>query len=133
MGQTTIKTIALKSEAGVAISNTSILSTVALTTAPVYVGNNLGFATLVVIENIAGGAGDVDIYAEYSDDGTTWARYYNSDMAGAITVEGNIVTALQNVTRRIGFTVRMAGSIRFVFDPDADSRITASLTYLEDK
>ena len=45
-------------------------------------------------------------------------------MAGTITVEGNIVTALQNVTRWIPYTVRLAVYMRYKFDPDADSQIT---------
>lgn len=99
----------------------------------VKVRHSVGFIVLIVTEEKAGGAGDVDIYAEYSDDNSTWYRAYTSDMAGVITVEGDIVTALQNVTRWIVFTPRMANYIRIVFDPDADSQITASLIFLEDR
>lgn len=111
----------------------SMLTGVAEQSAAVKVRHNVGFATLLVTEDQSGGAGDVDIYAEYSEDGTNWHRTYTSDMSGTITQEGNIATAVQNVTRRIVFTVRMANFIRIVFDPDANSEITATLTFLEDK
>ena len=85
-----------------------------------------------MVEDKSGGAGDVDIYVEYSDDGSTFYRTYTTDLAGTITVEGNLVTALQNVTRRIIHTARLAKYVRYVFDPDADSRITADITYQEE-
>lgn len=104
----------------------------AVTSDQVKVTGNVGFFALYVIEDTAGGTGDVDIYAQYSVDGTTWGRPYISDMAGTITVEGNIVTALQNATRYIQFTARPAPYVRFIFDPDADSEVTAILLYQEE-
>lgn len=118
---------------GTAITSYALTSGVAVNSDAVDVEDNIGFATLVVTENAGGGTGDVDIYAEYSYDGTTWARYYASDMAGSITVEGNIVTTLQNVTRYIGFTVRLAPYIRIVFDPDANSTVTARLIFQRER
>ncbi len=91
----------------------------------------VGFATLYV--NQTAGAGDVDIFAEYSFDDSNWFRPYTTDMAGTITIEGDIVTALTQQERWIVFTPRMAKYIRFTFDPDANSTVTASLIYLRGK
>ncbi len=111
----------------------SMVSATAEESAGVLIRHNTGFAVLLVTEDIAGGTGDVDIYAEYSDDNSSWTRAYISNMSGTITQEGNIATAFGNVTRRIIFTVRMANYIRIVFDPDANSTVTAAITFLEDK
>lgn len=116
---------------GTAVTDYALSNGVVSTTDSVRVRGNEGYASLVVIEDKAGGAGDVDIYAEYSLDGTTWYRPYVSDMAGTITIEGNIVTTLGNDTRWIVFTPRVAPYIRFKLDPDADSELTATLIHLE--
>jgi hypothetical protein len=122
----------LNNSAGAAITALAMANTVVTNSEAIKVDRNVGFFVLTVKEDKVGGAGDVDIYVEYSDDATTWYRSYTSDLAGSITVEGNIVTTLQNVTRRISFTARLAKYVRFVFDPDADSQITADLTYQEE-
>lgn len=114
-------------------TNEAMSTGVAETSAAVSVYKNIGFMVLFVTEDIAGGAGDVDIYAEYSLDGTNWYRPYTSDMAGAIVLEGNIVEALQNVTRYIVFTPRLGQLIRIVVDPDANSQVTARLLWQEEK
>jgi len=103
--------------------------------AGVKVRHNVGFATLLVTEDIAGGAGDVDIYAEYSQNNTApWSRVQISNMSGTLTTEGNIATAFGNESdARIVFTVRMGNWIRIVFDPDANSTIDATLIFLEDR
>lgn len=116
----------------VSVTSYDLTSGTPVTSDSVKVIGNVGFATLLVTENKVGGAGSVDIYAEYSFDKVTWSRPYLSDMAGTITVEGNIVTALQNVTRYIIFTPRMAPWVRFVISPNADSRLTAVLSYQEE-
>jgi len=114
-------------------TNEAMATGTAEESAGVFVRNSIGFATLIVTEDASGGAGDVDIYAEYSVDNSTWARAYTSNMSGTITQEGNIVTTLGNVTRHIIFTPRLSNWIRIVFDPDATSEITATLTFLEDR
>ncbi len=111
----------------------SMSSGTAEQSAGVKVRNNVGFAVLIVTEDIGGGAGDVDIYAEYSTNQTTWLRPYTSNMAGTITIEGDIATAFGNQTRYIIFTVRLGTWIRIVFDPDANSTIDATLIFLEDR
>lgn len=95
----------------------------------IYIAKNIGFCTLFVKEDKAGGGGDVDISAEYSIDATNWYTAYRTDMAGTITAEGNIVTALQNVERWIHHPARLAIYMRYKFDPDADSQISAKFIY----
>jgi len=114
-------------------TNESMVSPTAEQSAGVKVRHNAGFAILIVTEDIAGGAGDVDIYAEYSIDNSTWLRPNISNMSGTITEEGNIATAFGNQTDLIIFTVRMGNFIRIVFDPDANSTIDATLIFLETK
>ena len=113
------------------IINLALTSGTAVTSDKIPVNNNKGQFCLTIKEDISGGAGDVDIYAEYSDDDVIWGRPYISDLAGITTVEGNIVTTLQNVTKKIYFQARFAKYIRFVFDPDADSQITVSFAFQE--
>lgn len=125
--------ITLRDSSNDLISSYALTSGAAVQSKTIRVKDNIGFITLLVTEDIAGGAGDVDIYAEYSTDGTNWYRPYTSDMAGTITIEGNIVTALQNVTRWIVFTARLAPYMRIVFDPDANSEVTAVIVYQEDR
>lgn len=117
---------------GSVVTNYSLTSGVAVTSDSIGVKGNVGFMTLIVTENKSGGAGDVDIYAEYSLDNSNWYRPYTSDMAGSISAEGNIVTALQNVGRWIKITPALGKHIRFIFDPDADSQITADVLYQEE-
>lgn len=93
------------------------------------VSKNTGFASLVITES---DSGDVDVYVEYSIDKVTWSKAYTSDMAGAITVEGNVVEGLSDVTRWIVFTPRLAPFMRVVLDPDANSEVTARIIYQKD-
>lgn len=121
------------SSTGAIITDLALTSGVAVNSEGVYVADNIGYTVLLVTEDKSGGAGDVDIYAEYSTDNTNWYRPYTSDMAGTLTVEGNIVTTLQNSTRYIIFTPRLAKYMRLVFDPDADSEITATLIFQRER
>lgn len=121
----------LLTSAGAAITNLALTNTVAVNSEAIPIDRNVGFASLLVKEDKAGGAGDVDIYPEYSLDGTNWYRAYTTS-GGTLTQEDGIVTALQNVTRWIVFTPRLAKFMRIVFDPDADSQITADLLYAEE-
>lgn len=131
--RTSSTVVTLKDASNVAFSSYSLTSGAAVETRAIRVKENQGFAALLVTEDIAGGAGDVDIYVEYSTDGTNWYRPYESDMAGTATIEGNVITAIQNVTRWIVFTPRMSPFMRIVFDPDANSEITAYLIYQKDR
>lgn len=123
----------LKTSTNSAIEDLALTSGVAVYSETIRVDRGSGYMALLVTEDKAGGAGDVDISTEYSVDGSNWYPAYTTDMAGTITIEGNIVTTLQNVTRYIVFTPRPAKYMRIKFDPDADSEITAILIYQEDR
>lgn len=127
------KVYPLRNSSSALITDLALTSGVAVNSEGVYVADNIGYAVLLVTEDKSGGAGDVDIYAEYSTDNTNWYRPYTSDMAGTITVEGNIVTTLQNATRYIVFTPRLGKYMRIVFDPDANSEVTASLIFQRER
>lgn len=117
------------------IEDKALTSGTAVTSDSVHWKGNVGFASLNVIEDKSGGAGDVDIYAEYSIDGTNFSKSYESDLDGTISADGNIVTALGNTGdegRNIVFDPRLFPYVRFVFDPDANSEITAVLVYQEE-
>ncbi len=114
----------LNDSAGTAISAYNLTSLTAVYSETINMNGNVGFSTLLITENKAGGTGDVDISVEYSIDDSNWYTAYTSNMSGTITVEGNIVTTLQNATRWIVFTPRLTKSMRYKFDPDVDSRIT---------
>lgn len=96
------------------------------------VERNVGFFTLLVTEAHGGSSGDVDIYVEYSLDGTNWYRA-STTAAASLTQEADLVDTLQNVTKWIVFTARLAKYVRVVFDPDADSVVTADFTFQEDQ
>lgn len=110
----------------------SLTSGTAVYSQPIDIRREEGFNSLLVKEDKSGGSGDVDISAEYSIDKENWHTAYTSNMSGTITAEGNIVTAMQNVTRLMIFTSRAAHYIRFKFDPDADSQITADFMFQEE-
>lgn len=123
----------LKTDGGDEISALAFSSGVADYTETIDLVDNIGYATLLVQENKSGGAGDVDLSVEYSLDGTNFYTASDTDMAGTLTAEGNIVTALQNDTVWIVFPVRMAVCMRIKIDPDADSQLTMRLIYLRDR
>lgn len=121
-----IRVQALDDADGVALSSYSLSSGTVVYSEPITVSHNVLYASLLVAEDKSGGAGDVDISAQYSTDKTAWHSAYTSNMSGTITIEGNIVTALQNATRWIVYTPRLAPYMRFKIDPDADSQITVT-------
>lgn len=113
------------------VEDLSLTNGVKVTSDSIRVRGNVGFATLIVTEDKTGGAGDVDIFAEYSSDNSNWYQSYTTS-SGTLTVDSNIVTGLQNASRWIVFTPRLAPYVRFTFDPDADSQVTAELIYQEE-
>ena len=123
----------LNDRTGASISAKALTSGVAVYSEAINIKGNVGSdAILLIVEDKPGGAGDVDISAEYSNDGVTFYPAYTTNLAGVITVEGNIVTTLQNATRYITHTVRLGTYMRYKFDPDADSRITATFIFRND-
>lgn len=122
--------VTLKDTSNTEISTYALSTGVAVQTNEIRVNDNVGFASLLLTVDASG---DVDVYAEYSFDKSNWYRPSISDMAGTATLEGNIVTAAANDTLWIVFTPRLAPWMRIVFDPDANSTITAKLVYQEDR
>ena len=122
--------VAVSGVVGAVIDDLALTSGVAVYSEAIPTDRNVGCSTLLITEDKSGGAGDVDIYPEYSMDGTNWHRA-NTTSAGSLTQDANIVTTLQNATKWIVLTLRMAKYVRFVFDPDADSQITAKLLFQE--
>ncbi len=122
----------LEDAAHVKFEDYALTSGVAVYSETLDVRDNGGFMVLLITENKAGGTGDVDVTIEYSDDKTNFYPAYFSD-DGVLTIDPNIVTTLQNVTRRIVHTIRIGRYIRYKFDPDADSQVTIKHIYLRNK
>lgn len=123
----------LDDEDGTVFTDYALTSATAVYSETILIKDNaLGTAAILVTEDVTGDAGDVDINAQYSIDGTNWYSAYTTAMAGTTTVEGNIVTALGNTTEYIVFTVRIGMYLRFKFDPDADSQVTVYFIYQTD-
>ncbi len=121
----------LNNSAGAPITALALTNAVPVTSESINVESNVGFLVLTVQENKPGAGGNVDIYAQYSDDNVTFNKAYVSDLAGSLVQDGNIVTALGNATRRMVFTARLGRYVNFVFSPNADSQVTASVTFQE--
>ena len=124
-----ITEVLCKDTSNVSISAYALTSGSEVYTSPIPISDGAGYMSLLAVENKAGGAGDVDISAEYSLDGTNFYTVYTSNMSGTISAEGNIVTALGDATRWIIFTPRMAKFVRFKLDPDANSQLTLTVFY----
>jgi hypothetical protein len=121
----------LNNAAGAAITSLALTALTAVYSEAIPVDHNVWFMALLVKEDKSGGAGDVDISAEYSLDGTNFYTAYTTS-SGVLTADTLLVEALQNVTRWIIFTPRLAKYMRFKFDPDANSQVTADLLYQEE-
>ncbi len=123
----------LETSTGVDIVDLAISTGVAVYSERIFVGDDAGVRSLLIIEDKAGGLGDVDISMEYSMDGTNFYPGYTSS-ASALTIEPNLVTAFGNGSRYIQVPTGIVSKwIRIKFDPDANSEITASFCYLSDQ
>lgn len=129
-GETDSRVYQLKDSSGVNIESYVMTSGVPVQTRELYMKDNIGFTALLVTVDVAG---DVDIYAEYSEDGTNWYKAYESNMDGTATIDGNIIDTVANETQYIQFTSRLATLMRIVFDPDANSTVSAKLIYQKDR
>ena len=123
----------IKSSSGLRMGGHYLASGEALYSAAIPVPNNVGFASLLIVEDFGDTAGDVDISVQYSIDGVNFYTAYTTDMAGTVTAEGNIVTGIGNESRWIVIPVRMAKFLRFLFDADSISQITAKLIYQQQR
>ena len=109
---------------GVPISDKALTSGVMVTSDSVRIKGNTGFSALVMECS-----GDVDITFQVSTDGTTWYSPYTTD-GSSLTAAYEIVTAL-DADRWIVLPTRLAPYVRFRFDPDATSTISATYLYQE--
>lgn len=116
----------------VAFTDLAIATGVTVYSETIKVERNVGFATVVIGENKAGGLGSVDVWPEYSIDGVNFYRAYTTTGA-ALTIEDKIVAALQNVTRWIIYTARIAKFMRFAVLANADSQVSLDFGYQEDQ
>lgn len=126
-----METRSLKDAAGTALSSYALTSGSAVYSEKIRLQSEISAVTILVTENKSGGAGDVDISAQYSVDGTNWYTAYLTDMAGAVNADGLIVEAIGNTTQWIVHVPRMAPFLRYKFDPDADSQITVTVIIQE--
>jgi len=125
--------IALNDADGTAITDYSLTSGVAVYSERLDIERAAGWVVILITEDKSGGAGDVDVSAEYSTDGTNYYTVYNSDMAGTTTAEGLIREALQNTTEYTRFVLNPGKYMRYKFDPDADSEITVTHIDITDR
>ena len=104
--------------------------------------HNAGYAALLIKEDKAGGAGDIDVSVEYSVDGSNWYSVYVTELyanatldtsTGTIHKSGLIAESLQNTTYWIRYGTDGSRYLRYKFDPDADSRITATHIFVNDE
>lgn len=126
------KILNLRDSNGAAISDTALSTGVAIFSETINVEDNAGFLTLLVTEDKAGALGDVDITAQYSVDGTNWAEAYTTT-SGAVSKDSIIIEGLRNITQWIVHTARLSKYLRYKFDPDADSEITATVIFQRDQ
>ncbi len=124
--------VSLKDESGALIQNLSLTAGTPVYSKAVDATNNIGFATLVFTENQSGGTGSVTISIEYSIDGVNWYTAYTTS-SGILKADPDIVTTFQNTTRWIVHTVRLTKYLRYKFNPNADSQITANMMFQRDR
>lgn len=121
---------ALDDADGTALSAYDLTGGAAVYSEAIRVSNKTINAALLAIESKPAGAGDVDISLEYSVDKITWYAAYTTS-SGTVTVDANIYTALSSSSRWVVFVPQLAPYIRYKFDPDADSTITATHIHQE--
>ena len=125
----TVKVISLKTSANVAITDLALTSGVAVVTKTIYIGDSRGELTLLLLEDAAGGTGDIDVLLEYSNDGSVWfTEEVRTDEIGT-TVPRVVKIGLQNETVAYTLTHAPTKFIRINFDPDANSELTAVLIF----
>lgn len=114
----------------VAITNLAIASGVTVYSGAIDVQRNVGFLTLLLKENKAGNAGSVNVWYEYSFDGT---NFYipNTTNAAVLTSDGDIVDTFGNNTQWIVQAARLGVYMRVGFLANTDSQVTADLMFQE--
>jgi len=117
----------LKDSTGNSITDLAIANAATVYSESIPVADNMGYMAMLAIEDKSGGAGNVAISAEYSNNGTDFFEVYTTS-SGAITVDSGIAT-LTNDTRYIQFTTRLAKFVRLKIVAAADSEVTIDLIW----
>lgn len=125
-----VNTKILTSSTGSKIENLAIANGATVYSEIIPIKENVGFCVLTAVEDKSGGAGNVAITPEYSDDGTNFYENYSTS-GGTATKDSAIISSLANTSRRITFTARLALFMRYKFVAAADSQITARHTHQE--
>lgn len=115
----------LKDISGTDITSYALTNTVAVKTRPIDISNSDGFAALIV--TLAGASDDVDIDYEVSDNGVDWYTPYDF----SLTDIGTCIDGLTQGSYWFILDPVPTKYIRFEFDPDADSTITAKYLHRE--
>jgi len=104
--------------------------------------HNAGSAAILITEDKAGGAGDVDVSVEYSVDGSNWYTPYMPQLYASATLDtstgtihegGVLAEAIGNNTYWIKYNPEASRFLRYKFDPDADSEISATHIFVNDE
>ena len=110
---------------GTALESYSMTNQVKVTTSGIDVEQNTGFNSILVLCS-----GDVDLSYQISMDNTNWYYPYTTD-GSTLTSAATIATAITS-NRWIVFPARLAKYIRFFFEPDSASTVSAYLIYQEE-
>lgn len=117
----------LRDSNGTLMTDLAIANAATVYSEAIPVADNMGYMAMLAIEDKSGGAGNVAISAEYSNDGTNFYDAYTTS-GGSLTVDSAIAT-LTNDTRYIQFTTRLAKYVRLKIVAAADSEVTIDLIW----
>lgn len=112
---------------GTAVSSYALTTGTLVSTDSIDTRASNGYAALLI--DVSGGSDDLDIYFQVSKDGTNWFYPYTTDGSSLTNASGVAVAVTADRWIDISSRVKIAPFIRFQFDPDANSTITA--TYLQ--
>lgn len=126
------KTQRLKDSSGVALTDYAISASATVYTQAFPVQDNVGYLSILVVEDKAGGAGDVEISAEYSVDGTNFYTV-NTTSAGTLAPESPVADSVSNETAWIQHTARLAKYVRYKIVAAANSEVTFDVIYQQDR
>lgn len=117
----------LRDSNNVALTDFAIANGATTYSESIPVADNMGYMAILAIEDKSGGAGNVVITPEYSNDGTNFYDAYTT-AAGTLTIDPAIAT-LTNDTRYIQFTTRLAKFVRLKIVAGAASEVTIDIIW----
>jgi hypothetical protein len=118
----------LRDSSGTLITSFAIASAATVYTEAIPIQDNGGYMALLAVEDKSGGAGNLAISAEYSNDGTNFYTVYTT-ASGTLTADSAVVSSLANVTRYIQLTARLAKYVRFKLVAAANSQLTMDIIW----